>query len=51
LGPVDKPRQAAFLALPRALYGPSMNTKEIPVRALQLGERIDVKGLEREDAF
>jgi uncharacterized Rmd1/YagE family protein len=26
-------------------------TKEIPVRALQLGERIDVKGLEREDAF
>jgi uncharacterized Rmd1/YagE family protein len=28
-----------------------MNTKEIPVRALQLGERIDVKGLEREDAF
>ncbi len=28
-----------------------MNTKEIPVRALQLGEHIDVKGLEREDAF
>jgi uncharacterized Rmd1/YagE family protein len=28
-----------------------MNTNEIPVRALQLGERIDVKGLEREDAF
>jgi uncharacterized Rmd1/YagE family protein len=28
-----------------------MNTKEIPVRALQLGERIEVKGLEREDAF
>jgi len=28
-----------------------MNPKEIPVRALQLGERIDVKGLEREDAF
>jgi uncharacterized Rmd1/YagE family protein len=28
-----------------------MNAKEIPVRALQLGERIDVKGLEREDAF
>jgi uncharacterized Rmd1/YagE family protein len=28
-----------------------MDTKEIPVRALQLGERIDVKGLEREDAF
>ena len=23
----------------------------IPVRALQLGERIDLKGLEREDAF
>jgi uncharacterized Rmd1/YagE family protein len=28
-----------------------MNTEEIAVRALQLGERIDVKGLEREDAF
>jgi uncharacterized Rmd1/YagE family protein len=28
-----------------------MNAKEIPVRALQLGERIDVKGLEREDAI
>jgi uncharacterized Rmd1/YagE family protein len=28
-----------------------MNAKEIPVRALQLGERIDIKGLEREDAF
>jgi len=28
-----------------------MNTDEIPVRALQLGERIDLKGLEREDAF
>jgi uncharacterized Rmd1/YagE family protein len=28
-----------------------MNNKEIPVRALQLGEHIDVKGLEREDAF
>jgi uncharacterized Rmd1/YagE family protein len=28
-----------------------MNAKEIPVRALQLGERIDTKGLEREDAF
>ncbi len=28
-----------------------MNNKEIHVRALQLGERIDVKGLEREDAF
>jgi uncharacterized Rmd1/YagE family protein len=28
-----------------------MDNKEIPVRALQLGERIDVKGLEREDAF
>ncbi len=28
-----------------------MNPKEIPVRALQLGERIEVKGLEREDAF
>lgn len=28
-----------------------MTAKEIPVRALQLGERIDVKGLEREDAF
>jgi uncharacterized Rmd1/YagE family protein len=28
-----------------------MDTKEIPVRALQLGERIDIKGLEREDAF
>lgn len=27
------------------------NATEIPVRALQLGERIDVKGLEREDAF
>lgn len=25
--------------------------REIPVRALQLGERIDLKGLEREDAF
>ena len=28
-----------------------MNNKVIHVRALQLGERIDVKGLEREDAF
>lgn len=28
-----------------------MNNKEIHVRALQLGERIEVKGLEREDAF
>jgi uncharacterized Rmd1/YagE family protein len=28
-----------------------MNAKEIPVRALQLGERIETKGLEREDAF
>ncbi len=28
-----------------------MDNKEIPVRALQLGERIEVKGLEREDAF
>jgi uncharacterized Rmd1/YagE family protein len=28
-----------------------MDTKEIPVRALQLGERIEAKGLEREDAF
>jgi uncharacterized Rmd1/YagE family protein len=28
-----------------------MDSKEIPVRALQLGERIDIKGLEREDAF
>jgi uncharacterized Rmd1/YagE family protein len=28
-----------------------MNVKEIPVRALQLGERIDLKGLEREDAI
>ncbi len=28
-----------------------MNNKHIHVRALQLGERIDVKGLEREDAF
>jgi uncharacterized Rmd1/YagE family protein len=28
-----------------------MTAKEIPVRALQLGERIDIKGLEREDAF
>jgi uncharacterized Rmd1/YagE family protein len=28
-----------------------MTAKEIPVRALQLGERIDVKGLERADAF
>ncbi len=28
-----------------------MNNKEIPVRALQLGEHIDIKGLEREDAF
>jgi hypothetical protein len=28
-----------------------MSNKEIHVRALQLGERIDVKGLEREDAF
>lgn len=28
-----------------------MNNKVIGVRALQLGERIDVKGLEREDAF
>lgn len=28
-----------------------MNNKAIHVRALQLGERIDVKGLEREDAF
>lgn len=28
-----------------------MNAKEISVRALQLGERIDVKGLEREDAI
>ena len=28
-----------------------MNANEIPVRALQLGERIEVKGLEREDAF
>ena len=28
-----------------------MNNKEIHVRALQLGERIDLKGLEREDAF
>ena len=28
-----------------------MNNRVIQVRALQLGERIDVKGLEREDAF
>jgi len=28
-----------------------MTQQEITVRALQLGERIDVKGLEREDAF
>ena len=28
-----------------------MNNREINVRALQLGERIEVKGLEREDAF
>jgi hypothetical protein len=28
-----------------------MSNKDIPVRALQLGERIEVKGLEREDAF
>ena len=28
-----------------------MSNKEINVRALQLGERIEVKGLEREDAF
>ena len=28
-----------------------MNSREINVRALQLGERIEVKGLEREDAF
>ena len=28
-----------------------MSNTEIPVRALQLGERIDTKGLEREDAF
>src|SRR4029079_3596547 len=28
-----------------------MNNRIIHVRALQLGERIDVKGLEREDAF
>lgn len=28
-----------------------MDNKQIHVRALQLGERIDVKGLEREDAF
>jgi len=28
-----------------------MTNKEISVRALQLGEHIDVKGLEREDAF
>jgi uncharacterized Rmd1/YagE family protein len=28
-----------------------MNAKEIPARALQLGERIDSKGLEREDAI
>jgi len=28
-----------------------MSNKAIPVRALQLGERIEVKGLEREDAF
>jgi len=28
-----------------------MGNKEIRVRALQLGERIEVKGLEREDAF
>jgi uncharacterized Rmd1/YagE family protein len=28
-----------------------MNNKELSVRALQLGERIDTKGLEREDAF
>ena len=28
-----------------------MNAKEITVRALQLGERIDIKGLEREDAI
>jgi hypothetical protein len=28
-----------------------MGNKEISVRALQLGEHIDVKGLEREDAF
>ena len=28
-----------------------MSTKEINVRALQLGERIEVKGLERDDAF
>src|SRR5438128_6209228 len=28
-----------------------MGNKEIRVRALQLGEHIDVKGLEREDAF
>jgi len=29
----------------------SMRNNKIPVRALQLGERIEVKGLEREDAF
>lgn len=28
-----------------------MNNSTIPVRAIQLGERIDIKGLEREDAF
>ena len=28
-----------------------MGNREISVRALQLGEHIDVKGLEREDAF
>jgi uncharacterized Rmd1/YagE family protein len=28
-----------------------MNNKELSVRALQLGERIETKGLEREDAF
>ncbi len=28
-----------------------MNDTSIPVRALQLGERIDLKGLEREDTF
>ena len=28
-----------------------MNSQEIQVRGLQLGERIDLKGLEREDAF
>ena len=28
-----------------------MSNKEIRVRALQLGEHIDAKGLEREDAF